>query len=251
MASNKSSLYYLGVGCLIAGILIVGGFAAFGFLAYRWGKGLEETMKDPAARESRVLEILGGDELPEGYYGMVGFSVPMIMELAILTDREASEGEEIPDLGARGLIYMALRNFGRDREELRDFFDGTTDDPRVLDKHDVDLDLGKRITNGRIERPEGDISWVAHYGEVTSVQTRGRHEGLVTLFLVDCPGSSRNHIGIWFGPETETDESTESAESTELAKAEQEDAAPAPSYDGTVADPALVAEFVSYFRFCD
>ena len=251
MASNKSNLYYLGVGCLIAGILIVGGFAAFGFLAYRWGKGLEETMKDPTARQSRVLEILGGDELPEGYYGMVGFSVPMIMELAILTDHEASEDEDIPDLGARGLIYMAIRNFGRDREELHDFFDGTTDDPHVLDKHDVKLDLGERITNGQIERPEGDISWVAHYGEVTSVQTRGRHEGLVTLFLVDCSGSNRNHIGIWFGPEAESEESTNGEELTEIAMEGEESVADEQTHLGTVADPALVAEFVSYFRFCD
>lgn len=232
MASDRSNLYYLGVGCLIAGILVAGGLAAFLFFAYRWGQGVEEAMKDPGTRRQRVLEILGGEQLPAGYHAMVGLRVPYLLETAILTDEPPPSSEDLPDLGRRGLIYVAFRDFGRDRQDLERFFAGETSDPGALARHNIDVDLGERLANGRIERAAGSIPWVAHRGEVASVQTRGRHDGLVTLFLVHCPDDDFNRVGLWFGP---------GPQSTPGGDEELE---------STVADPAVVETFVGHFRFC-
>lgn len=237
MPRDRSNLYYLGVGCLIAAILIAGGLAAFLFVTYRWGRGVEEAMKDPDVRRQRALDVLGGDDLPDGYHAMVGLRVPFLMETAILTDEPPRSGEDLPDLGERGLIYFAFRDFGRDRQDLEGFFAGETSDPEVLERHDIDVDLGERLASGRIERPSGSIPWVAHRGEITSLQTRGRHDGLVTLFLVHCPDDDYNRVGLWFGP------APAPAGDTAVG-----DGGPGPA--GTVADPAEVEAFVGYFRFC-
>lgn len=231
MASGKSGFHYLGIGCLIAAVLLVLGGAVFGFIVYRWGKGLEAELKDPGTRRQKVLEILGGDELPEGYYAMVGVSIPMLLETALLTDREAEAGEEIADLGERGLIYFAMRNFGRDREDLDDFFSGRSDDPAVLEKHQINVNLGERMANGRLDRASGPILWVTHRGDLVSGQVRGRHEGLITLLQIQCPDDTYNRLGMWFGPESESDDGSE-------------------PIAGSVGDPERVEAFVGHFRFC-
>lgn len=231
MASKKSGFHYLGIGCLIAGILFVLGATVFGFIVYQWGKGLEAGLKDPETRRDKVLEILGAEELPDGYHAMLGIRVPMLLETAILTDREAEQGEEVPELGERGLLYFAMRNFGRDREDLNDFFSGRNDDPEILEKHQINVNLGERVANGRIDRDLGPILWVTHRGDMVSGQTRGRHEGLITLLQIDCPDDSYNRLGMWFGPEPDGGSSSESV-------------------IGSVADPENVERFVAHFNFC-
>ena len=230
MSTSKSGFHYFGVGCLIVAVLAIIAATGLGFAAYRWGKGVEKELKNPDTRRARVLEILAADELPEGYNAMLGVRVPMMMQTAILTDLEAEPGEDLPELGERGFLYFALRNFGRDREDLNDFFEGRTDNPDVLDRHHINVDLGERVANGRIDRPTGAILWVSHRGEMASGQTRGRHEGLITLLQIHCPDNGYNRLGMWFGPDP----------------AEQED----PDAVESVADPAAVEAFAGYFRFC-
>lgn len=228
---SKSGFHYLGIGCLILGVLFVLVAAVVGFSGFRWVRDVEKTMRDPEMRESKVLDLLGADELPEGYYAMIGVSIPLLLETAILTDQEPEADGDPPDLGSRGLIYLSMRNFGRDREDLDAFFSGETEDPTVLAKHDIDIDLDERVATGRIERDSGPVLWVSHRGTLISAQTHGQHEGLVTLLQIRCPGDERNRLGIWFGPEPETGDET-----TDLA--------------GSIADPARVDAFVDHFRFC-
>jgi hypothetical protein len=233
--AQKSGFHYLGVGCLVAAVVLVVGGAVFGFLVYRWGKGLEAELRDPATRRDKVLEILVGDELPEGYYGMVAVRIPLLLDTAILTDHDTPPGEEPPDFGERGLVYVAMRDLGGDRAQLDDFFDGRSEDPEALEEHHIDIDLGERVARGRVERTSGPIRWVTHRGNLESAHTRGRHEGLITLFEVACPDDDFNRIGIWFGPDAEPE-------------AEAPDGAD--PFTGSVADARLVERFVGHFRFC-
>ncbi len=157
----------------------------------------------------------------------------MLMEMAMLTDRPADEEGEVPDLGSRGLIYMAMRNFGDDRDQLQAFFDGTTDSPEALRKSNIDVDLDERVASGRIGRDSGPILWVTHRGELGSDRAHGRHSGLVTLLSIDCPDDDRNRVGIWFAPEPD-------------------EAEPRPDdpLAGSIADPDRISGFVDHFRFC-
>lgn len=236
MASDRSNLYYLGVGCLIAGILLAAGLAAFAVFAYRWGRGVEEAMKDPETRRQRVLEILGGEDLPEGYHAMVGVRVPLLLDTAILTDEAPPGGDAPPHLGRSGLIYVAFRGFGRDRRDLEAFFAGESDDPEVLGRHNIDVDVHERLATGRLERPTGSIPWTAHRGELSSARAGGRHEGLVTLFLVHCPDDAYNRVGILFAPEPPDEDRSETGTPETLR--------------GTIADPGTVRDFLGHFRFC-
>ncbi|MDX1645023.1 MAG: hypothetical protein R3244_11760 [Thermoanaerobaculia bacterium] len=241
MAKDRSNLYYLGVGCLIVGILLATGLAVFVFFAYRWSQGVEEAMKDPEVRRQRVLEILVADELPDGYHAMVGLTVPYFLDIAILTNEDPHEQEELPDLGERGLIYVAFRDLGRDRQELERFFAGELSDPEVLERHNIDLDLRERIHRGVVEHPIGAIPWVSHRGEIHAVQTGGRHRGLTTLFSVDC-GGDYDRVGIWFGPDVASgDGSRDTVDGPPSAAAR---------WVGTVADADAVGDFLSHFRFC-
>ncbi len=233
---KKSGLHYFGIGCLIVGVLgIIGGVVAV-FWLVQWAGEVKETLRDPASREQQALDILGAERLPEGYYAMLGVRVPFLLETAILTDQQPDESEEPPDLGERGLLYFSMRSFGRDREELDAFFRGETDDPAVLQKHNVQLDLDERVASGAIERSSGPVNWVSHRGDMHSGRTRGRHQGLVTLLQIHCAADNRNRLGVWFAPYPE--EAADESEETPVSLA------------GSIADPASVEAFVGHFRFC-
>lgn len=246
MPADRSNLYYLGVGCLIAGILLAAGLAAFAVFTYRWSRGVEEAMKDPDTRRQRVLDILGGDALPDGYHAMVGLRVPFFLETAILTDEPPPENDAPPHLGRRGLIYVAFRDFGRDRQDLEAFFAGETDDPQALRRHNINVDIDGRLAKGLLDRPSGSIPWTAHRGDLSSARASGRHHGLVTLFLVHCPDDAYNRVGILFAPDPTM---TEPATRDEPSEAPSP-AATAESLHGTIADPQSVADFLGRFRFC-
>ena len=242
MATTKSGFHYLGIGCVVAAILLVVGGAVVTFVTYRWGKGIEAELKDPDSRRGKVLEILGAETLPEGYHAMVGFRIPMLLETAILTDREPEPDEELPELGERGLLYFALRDFGRDRQDLDDFFTGRSDDTAVLERHRINVDLGDRVANGTFEGAVGPIDWVTHHGNLDTGRSRGRHEGLVTLLRIHCPDDAYNRMAMWFGPEA--------AERSEEDDNGNGSAAPSGSPVGSVADPAGIEAFAAHFRFC-
>jgi hypothetical protein len=235
--SKKSGFHYFGIGCLIVGVVGVIVGIALTFWLFRWADEVKETIKDPASREQQAMDILGAEALPEGYYAMLGVRVPFILETAILTDQEPDEGEEPPGLGKQGLLYFSMRSFGRDREDLDAFFRGETDDPAVLRKHNVQMDLDERVASGVIERATGQINWVSHRGEMDSMDAGGRHEGLVTLLQVHC-SDSRNRLGLWFAPEPEPDLGEESRRDSES------------TLEGSIADPLEVEAFVGHFRFC-
>jgi len=232
--NKKTGFHYLGIGCLIAAVVLVLVGAVLGFGFFRWTRDVKAAMEDPGSRQEKVLAILGAQQLPEGYYPMLGVSVPMLVEMAMLTDRPPGEDGEVPELGVRGLIFMSMRDFGGDRQELDDFFAGRNDDPAALRKNNINIDLEERVGSGRIERSTGPVLWVSHRGEMISGETHGRHDGLVTLLQIHCPtDDNRNRLGIWFGPEP--------------ASVEGDDGE---ALLGSIADPEEVEAFVEHFRFC-
>src|SRR4029453_17724310 len=88
-APKKTSPWvYVGVGCTILFVLflvVVGGVTWWG---YRAVKGMAAEMKDPVVREQKVKEVLGcKDDLPKGYHAFIRFSIPVILDMAILSDR--------------------------------------------------------------------------------------------------------------------------------------------------------------------
>ena len=58
------------------------------------------------------------------------------------------------------------------------------------------------------------------------------------MTVFHCPVDSYNRLGVWFGPEPESDTSDSTAPAGSLSLLD------------SVADPERVEEFVGYFRFC-
>jgi hypothetical protein len=243
--SEKTSPWiWVGCGCALAIFLIAAAIVGVGVLAVRKAQEVAEELSTPEGRERAVLRTLGAERLPEGYYPVVGFGIPFVMDLAILSDLPPAEGASTEDQGfdeggfdeqgfdERGFIYIKILTFGSQQQELQDFFEGSTDDPRVLRDNNVDLRLDEMVRRGETARDDAEVLWVVHRGEVDALGSSSR-DGLVTMILIDCPDDERMRMGIWFGPDPDPD-----------AAPEELDLA------GTVGDADAVARMLEPIRPC-
>ncbi len=223
---------WVGCGCIGAigaiGILVV----TLGFWGVRQAQRFGEEIKDPAARSEKALSALGASEIPDGYHAVVAFSIPFLLEVAVLSDRAPDESGRPPSIGEHGFIYVSYPAFGQDQRKIRDFFEGKRDDFDELGRHRIDLELDERIANGRISREDDDLLWVSHRGTIDTDDAGRSKEGLVALLLIEC-GDSRNRFGIWLGPDPDPD-----AEASKL------------DVTGTVADPEAIETFMNPIHPC-
>lgn len=232
MARKSSKLVAgLGVGCLVAVALVLVGMGACGVWLYQRGQQFERAMEDPRARTEAVLDVLGADSLPDGYHAAVAFSVPFALRTAILSSRPLEAGEAEPDLGGRGFIYVDTLGWGMDEAALRDFFEGRTDDPSVLEDSGIDLEIEEIIDRGIIRGAAADLWYLAQRGGLEMDDYSGG--GIVAAIFVDCPGDQRRRFGLWFVPDPAPE-----------APVERLDLA------GTPADPVAIEAFMGSFSLC-
>jgi hypothetical protein len=222
---TTSPWVWVAVGCGVVVVLLVLGVATVGFLGYRWARNVERTMEDPAARTDKAKSILGAEELPPGYYGVAGISVPFLFDMAMLSDREPPPGPKAhPQLGERGFVYIKMIVFGSQSDELRDFFEGRTDDADILRRNHIRIRAEEILHRGAIDLDSGSsLMYLVQRGKLGLLQ--GEREGLSTLMLVACPDDRRSRLGIWFGPEGE-------------------------GISGSPEDEAAIRAFIAPFHFC-
>ncbi len=237
-AKRTSPWVWVAAGCGGALFLIVGCVVSLGYFGVRQVRQFEERMSDPEKRLEAALDVLNAEELPAGYYPLMSFSVPFVMDSVILTDREVAGGfdDRSPEaLGERGFLYFKMLRFDRtEQRELRDFFEGRSDDPSVLRRSHINVDLKPRdrVANGELPNGDGQVLWVSHRADSFSHRT-ANEDALATMMLVECPGDQRTRFGILYGPDP----------APEVAVGEAD-------WSGTAADPGEVAAFASHFDFC-
>jgi len=233
---KTSPWLYIGCGC---GLLVFLGLAAIVTLTvfgYKKGKDFEESFKDPVKREAKTREILRYDTLPEGYYPMGAFSVPMIMDMAMLTDHEPAPGEG--DKGAsefreRGFVYTVFRGWLiKKPNELRDYLEGKGERPKWMNRSDIDLENREILKRGHVDVNGHDVLYVATRSDAD--HPGKKRNGLVTFPAITCPNDTRQRMGLWIGPDPGPGQP---ADTLELA--------------GTNADPEAIKAFAGHFRFCD
>jgi hypothetical protein len=235
---------YVGVGCLAAVLILVAIVVGLGYVGYRAVRGTIESMEDPAARADAAVRILGADELPDGYYPMVGMSIPFLVETAVLSDQPPDESGNVPSFRERGFIYVKTLRIGEQEQELRDFFEGKIEDPEALRQFSIDLDIEEMLGRGVFEEGDRTLRWAAYRGEIAADQpgdglgdggSRGRQsqDGLNAMVLIECPDDERLRFGIWFGPDPDP-----------AAK----DGSPA--LLGTPADATAIQSFMRHFDVC-
>lgn len=236
MAEKKSNntCLYLGLGCFVLVVLGLAVLGGLGYWGYQKAEQFKEDMRDPAKREERAKQILGAETLPEGYLPHISLSVPLVMDMAILGSEPPDEEGKPGKLGERAFIYFKFKiGEKKKKQELRDFFEGRTDNAEVLRDQNIHIDLRDEIRRGVIETDKQTVLYTAHRGGLES-QNSKRSEGLVTLMMIECPGDDKHYgMGIWSTPDPHSEEPVAEADFT-----------------GTSADEATIRDFMSHFDLC-
>jgi hypothetical protein len=232
---ETSPWMYIGCGCAALVILAMIGIAGMTWVGYREGKKLEKAWGDPKAAEARTREVLAYDKLPEGYYPLGSFSLPFVMDMAMIGDDppppgSTPKGKDNGGFKDRGFIYFKMRRFGNKGQEFQDYVEGKGKQPDWL-KGDTKVDTTEPIKRGEVEANGQRIVFSANRGKVNQ---RGHSvDGIATIMFIDCPRKDRLHFGVWFAPDPKPGE-----------PADQVD------FSGTNADPEEIRKFASHFRFC-
>jgi hypothetical protein len=229
-AKRRSPLLYVGVGCGVLVVLVVGGVIVSGL----WLASAVKETNDPATRDARVKAMLGATDLPAGYYPQTGFSLPMVMEMAILSDKPPPE----EGIDKRGFVYFKFISKGQDQEQLRDYFSGKSEDPAVLKRNNINVDPKEIIRRGAFDSHGHPVLYLSQRG-TAAAPTQGTgpgiaRTGLNTMVLFQCKGEGQLRMGIWIGEDPHPDQPAKDADLT-----------------GTVADESQLRPFIGNFNPCE
>src|SRR4028119_2522439 len=124
MARTRSdTISWLGCGCGSLVFLVLAAIVGLTWFGYRQGKEMERNFEDPATRTAKAREILPWRELPPGYHPMGSFSVPLLMDMAIFSDRAPDPRRRVKRdrdsaFEKSGLFYMEFHPWVSDKDEL-------------------------------------------------------------------------------------------------------------------------------------
>ena len=228
----------VGCGCLLLVALVIGGIVAAGYWGVSSFQGYLDEMRDPEARSARAAEILGAEELPEGYSAQFYFRIPWFLDFVVLTDGEPMKIEteddvnlELDSVKKHMLMYFKVRNERMANEDIEAMLRGERTSDNVRTDLGFELDPTEELGRGELEIGSQELSWVAYRGEIDSQD--GDLEGVFSQVIVDCPGEEMTRVAIWFRRDPE-DFGVEMA----------------PDLAGSPADEQALEAFMSHFDFC-
>lgn len=260
---KTSPWVWVGVGCGGILILCVVVSAVAGYFLYGKLRNFGKQFEDPAVREQRVREIMGVQDFPAGYHPFMTVSVPWVLDVAILTDREVvkmPKGERGSPWNEKGFVYVRMPYKHRDAK-LEEYLDGKRSPDELLQGQGMHFHPRDTVGRGTVQG-EGGVSYryVATRGEVQ--MGHEVKEGITSVIAVQCPNDQKFRLGIWFGPDPTAKgpgglEAPKAPEGSSAPKAAEGSAGAggtgvaAPSvYAGSPADEAAIKEFMSHFTLC-
>lgn len=233
--SRYTVWHFVGCGCTVLLLLGLIGAGVVFLLGRQMVEGMKAGVEDPEARAARSREVLGWEELPEGYLPGITVRVPFVMTMTMLGDRELPEGDPIEggDLdglfGTRGFLYFKVRAFGGQPEEVEENAE-----------LDFEFDPERRLADGEVEVGGAVVGWVARIGVADLAE--GPARAISTDLSISCLSDPYVRRGIWFekAPEALTGEGAAEPSGEEEAAA----------LEGTPADPEAIREFLDHFELC-
>lgn len=239
-ASRCTVWHFIGCGCsilLLLGLLLAGGAIFFG---KQMIDGVKAGIEDPEVRAQRAQEALGYEELPEGYHPGISISLPFVMEMVTLGDRELPDRESVDEDEMEREITRSL--FGRKGFlffKVRGSFDDEPGDEMTRDMNiDLDFDLERELARGEVEAGGAEVRYVAHSGTIGKVSDR--LPAIISEMEIDCLENPYARKALWFEAVSE-----ELAEALAPVKAVEEGVVV-----GTPADPERAKEFLDHFDLC-
>lgn len=229
----------IGCGCCLLVLLAIGGMVAAGFFGASAFKGYVETMRDPTARTARAAEILGADQLPEGYTAHLFLRIPWLIDLVMASDSEPVVIEDDKDfelesevIGQHLFVYLSLpQSSGMEHEEFERMLRGESTSDGVKTDIDLEIESDQELSRGSFELGEQELSYVGHRGELDLDD--GDVEGIYAQVLIDCPGDEITRAAIWF-----------------QRGGEVIDEQDLPEVEGTPADEGTLRRFMDHFDVC-
>ena len=207
-SKGTSPWVWVGCGCVGCAVLLVVVIAGAGYFGFRSVSGFRDAMLDPEIRSQRVREILGAEELPEGYRARLFMRIPFLGELAVIGD---GRGPDLPDpesgpegppifvdgYGDRFFVFLHLRRLDRLEDE---------DQWSVIlgqrSQSDVNIQLGytfqvdELLEEGEIPIDGGVVEFRSTRGELISA--RRQWQGAAVQFVFRCDDASSKRVAGWF-----------------------------------------------------
>ncbi len=232
---KPSAWTYIGFGCSVLVLLGVLGAVSGWLLVSDKFQEVADDMNDPVVRTEKVKKTLGATALPAGYHAVMTLSVPLAMDVAVLSTRRLDVPQNLQKGDARFFMYMRLKSSSlEDQDALRAYLEGKSDDSSVLARNNIRLLTRDIIGRGAIELEGWRLLYLLHRG-VLDADTSGQKSGpgLNSLALIECPGQTQVRLGLWASPDP--------APGTALEKLDVQ---------GTPVDPEALKAFMSHFRPC-
>lgn len=250
---STSPWFYIGCGCLALVVIVLAAVVGGGFMGYSKMRGYVEDLNDPERRNDRALELLGAEEMPEGYFTLFFVPVPWLFDFVMLTDSEAAnqsleaiEQEMDPDLlGGHIFFYLRASEAADDQTfgiVRRDLGDGRirieVSDQRFISR--------QQLSQGSLTLGRQEIEWTGHLG---AFQDEGgaQYDGLYSVISVSC-GDSAMRSAVWFQRSDLQQEMTQ--ETVNAPNTVELPPIAAAEVPGTPVDPAALEAFMGHFDLC-
>jgi len=153
------------------------------------------------------------------------------LEIGIAWD--ADEHGRVRSFDHRGFLYFKYLNMRPKDQELRDYFEGKSDDDSVLQRNQINVHVRAKetIRRGVIKMEGQSLMYLAQRGALDF--GHGRSDGVNALILVDCPEDTRMRMAVWFGPDPDPNAPVASA-----------------NFAGSPADESALRAFMGHFALC-
>ena len=223
----KSPWFYVLLGCLgLGGVLVIFCLASGAYVVKK-GSDTVKGITDPQTRQENAVRMLG--TMPEGYFPRATLSMFGMLDMADLID-----APPLADGGfaqhTRQFVYVRVMSNENNKRTRAFFTSQEATDDAALRQSGLNLEVKDVIKKGNLVVDGRKIYYVASRGTLNtgSGPNASTSEGLQTSLLFDCPnGGDELRMGVWMmmDPSPQT---------------------PAAELDltGTVADEAKLAAFL-------